>query len=70
MQYIFIKYIYVQASRVSLSKEEHINYLAGFRNVCNVLPSALSHPGPVLEDIPSGAKENQEAARNHPSATA
>lgn len=48
----------------------YVNYLSDFRNLCDVLCSAASYFIPVLEDIPSGAKEDQEEARHHPTAAA
>lgn len=55
---------------VYYSQEKKINYLADFRDLRDVLCSAASYFIPVLEDIPSGAKEDQEEARHHSSAAA
>lgn len=46
------------------------NCFTDFRNLRDVLCSAASYFIPVLEDIPSGAKEDQEEARHHSSAAA
>lgn len=62
-------FIFAMISHIALKEILH-DYLADFRDVRNVLSSALSHLVPILEDISSGAKEDQETARYHPSATA
>lgn len=46
------------------------NYFTDFRNLCDVLCSAASYFIPVLEDISSGAKKDQEEARHYSSAAA
>lgn len=58
--------------RRTLFKKIHINinYLTDLRNLRDVLSSAVRYFIPVLEDIPSGAKEDQEEARYHSSAAA
>lgn len=53
--YIILKNIYVYC-------------LTDLRNLRNVLCSTISYFIPILEDIPSGAKEDQKEARHHSSA--
>lgn len=48
----------------------YIIYFTDLRNLRDVLCPAVSYLIPVLEDISSGAKEDQEEARHHSSAAA
>lgn len=62
--YFFIRTHYPEKKYI------YINYLTDLCNLRDVLSSALSHLIPVLEDISSGAKKDQEEARHYPSAAA
>lgn len=69
-----LKYIFfftIHFARIIL-KRKYIcmNYLADLCNLRDVLSSAPGHLIPVLEDISSGAKKDQEEARYHSSAAA
>lgn len=69
-----LKYIYFFRTSFAyiILKRKYIymNYLADLCNLRDILSSAPGHLIPVLEDISSGAKKDQEEARYYSSAAA